>query len=282
MFIGTVPYFCVVGEASAIHQVYVEETLNNVVHPVVKQIGLDKAKLGHSLLVRNILNRLRAKGDLLTLQQQFETIFFHKKTRRPVLHIKPDRQFGYVTDYLDIRVSRHPSLRSLFTWESYKKYSHNSFYVFYDNDEVDLPSENIPRLIHEAPGPVYVSTRKRNLSLFEGAAAVIISEKDFKLSISSVSNLVVTLGIDGVSWNNTVIPVEEKKLVGDNYGCRETFFAVFTYAHALTKDMVFSLSLANQAAAEIAGTWGYPSLDEHIPLWQNISKDVNGYTKNGK
>lgn len=276
--LGRKPYFCVIGEACKINQIYTEDVpTNGTPHLIVKPVGLDSDRPGQAFLVRELLNVLDSMGPLVTLQNQFETLFFHKKTKRVLFHIKPDRQFGFVNDYLDIRIAKHPPLGSHFTWESYTRYFSTDpkpNYVFYDADEIDFPENNLARLISDAPGPIYASTRKRNLKLFEGVTALVVSEKDFKNSTSVASNLIVTLGEHGAMYEDKVYPVEEKAISGDNYGCREAFLATFTFAHTISKDIDYSITMANKVASYFAKFYGYPKFFDTVTFIKTISKEI--------
>lgn len=273
--LGKEPYMCVIGEACKINQFYVEESKERTVYPTVNLVGQDTPREARGYLVKEILKIFGTRGPLLTVQQQYETLFLHKKSRRVLMHLKPDRLFGYVNDYLDVRVARHVPLQKMFTWESFKRYIEpHPYYILFDDDEVDLPKENIPRIISEAPGPVFVSTRKRDLSLFEGATAVIISEKDLKNATSTVSNLIVTLGSDGASYNEKIYPVTEKYYTGDNLGCRETFMAIFSYTFVWTEDIEYSITLANRAASFVAKETGYPDLNKNLTFFIDLKKEI--------
>lgn len=274
-FKGIHPVFHIIGEASKINLSYVEPAVSSSVYPVVSQVGFEQ-RLGKGLLVSSTMSALGSACRLITRQNQFETIFLHKKTKYPVLHLKPEREYGYVMNYLDVKVSNLPRARECFTYESYKETNlDNPAYLFTDYDEIDLPEENIPKLIREAPGPVYVSTRKRNLALYEGAQAVIISENDFKHSKNLVSNLIVTLAEDGASFNDKIYPVEKQE-TGDNLGCRETFFAVFSFAHFYTEDYVYSITQANKAASQIAKHRSLPKLD--VGYFKALGKEILEYS----
>lgn len=275
MLRGVTPKFYVIGEAVRLNLAYVEPSFTTSVYPVVKHVGFEE-RSGLGLLVADTIAALGARSEVKTMQHQYETLFLHKKTMYPVLHLKPERNYGYVKDYLNIRIASTRTTKEHFTWETYRNLEiENPAFLLADYDELDLPEKNIPRLISEAPGPVYVSTRKRDLSLYEGAKAVIISEGDFKLSRSSVSNLVVTLSQDGASLNDEIFPVE-KQITGDHLGCRETFFAVFSYAHYFTDDYHYSIKMANRAASEIAKHRGIPAIDPQF--FKSLGKEILEYS----
>lgn len=272
---GLKPLFVIIGESTKINLAYVESALATSVYPVVRHVGLE-VRTGQGALVQDIINFLGVTTHLASMQRQFETIFVHKKTKYPVLHLKPERNYGYVTNFLDIRLASPHATGERFTTKHFDFVgARESIFLFTDYDELDFKEEDIPRLIRDAPGPVYVSTRKRNLSIYEGAAAVVISESDFKLSRSQVSNLIVTLGEDGASFNEKIFSTD-KQITGDNFGCREVFFAVLTYAHYFTKDFDYSIKIANRAAGEAAKQRGYPAIDGEI--FKNLGKEILEYS----
>lgn len=272
---GITPKFYIIGEACKINLAYVEAGLATSIFPIVRQVGFEQ-RPGQGYLVSEVIGALNTPSILITRQQQYETIFLHKKTKSPILHLKPEREYGYVLNYLDVRVSKLGHIGKAFTHESYIGYDlNNPVYLFADYDEIDFPEENIPKLIQNAPGPVYVSTRKKNLSLYEGAKAVIISENDFKHSKNSVSNLIVTLAEDGASFNDKIYPTE-KQTAGDNFGCRETFFAVFSFTHFYTDDFEYSIKQANRAAAQVAKHRSIPALDKEY--YRQLGKEILEYS----
>lgn len=273
--IGGQPTFVVVGEASKINLVYVEGELSSTTYPVVKNVGIE-GRTARGLRVNETIKHSGGGSILLTQQYLYETLFLSKKNKIPILHLKPDREFGYVMNYLDIRVAKYKSTYDRFTYESYARYDLvEPVYLFTDYNENEFRDEDIPRLILEAPGPVYVSTRRRNLSLFEGAAGVVISEFDFKNATSLVSNLIVTLGGSGASHDDKIYPTEEHT-GGDNLGCRETFFAMFSQAHYYTKDFKFSIEIANTAASDVAKHRSLPKIN--IELVRELRKKILNYT----
>lgn len=277
---GIPPTFNIVGESCITNFVYVEGAPARAVYPVVKQVGLEE-RPGKAALVSVIIGSLGVcSAPVITNKNIIETIFVSKKTDAPLMYLKPDRAYGYVANYLDIRVVNSTAGRKLFKSEEYSKfYTDNQAYLFYDCDEVDLPGENIPDLIKKAPCPVYVSTRKRDLSLFEGAAAIIVSEGDFNNAThTEVSNLIITLGADGASYNGNIFPTVKHK-TGDNFGCREVFFAVFSYTHFHTNDFDFSIQIANKAAAKFASFPLLTDIKGATSYLKEISNDIKKYGK---
>jgi hypothetical protein len=267
--------FFVIGEASRLNIAYVEPEYSNTVFPVVKHVGFEERAF-KGALVHEVIDSSGLNCFLITMQKQFETLFMDFKTRQPVVHLKPERSYGYVMNYLDIRIAKSPNRGDEFTWESYQRLDQkHGVFLFADYDEIDFPEKNIPRLIREAPGPVYVSTRKRNLSIFEGATAVIVSEKDFKSSYNEVSNLIVTLGGDGASFNGEIFKTE-KHTSGDNFGCRETFFAFFSIAHYFTRDYSYAINIANRAASNVAKVRSLPKSDSVFN--KSLYKEVQEYS----
>lgn len=274
---GLNTFFFIVGEASRLNIAYVEPEYSGTLYPVVKHVGFEERGF-KGALVQEVIECSGLNAFLITMQKQYETLFMDFKTRRPVVHLKPERNYGYVMNYLDIRIAKNNDRSSEFTWEDYKRIDQkNPVFLFADYDEIDFPEKNIPRLIREAPGPVYVSTRKRNLSIFEGATAVIVSENDYKRAYNEVSNLVVTLGGDGASYNGEIIKAE-KYTTGDNFGCRETFFAFFSIAHYFTKDYIYAINVANRAASNVAKVKSLPKTD--VNFVKGLRKEVLEYSVN--
>jgi len=250
-FNTTDPSFCIAGEACRLNLFLVDVVSNKSsrgLYPTLKIIGFNERE-AMGLRVVNTLSQLAKNVRLMTENHDIETLYVYKKTGNILFHLKPDREFGLVTNHNDIRISKTHRVLRTFDERYYGYFPEDKpVFLLYDNDEFDIPEKNIPKIIAYAPGPVYVCTRKQNLSVYEGATAVIVSEDDFKAATSTVSNLIVTLGSEGASYNDKIYPVE-KTFEGNNLGCREDFFALFSYAHYFTKDFDYSISIANRVAS---------------------------------
>jgi bifunctional ADP-heptose synthase (sugar kinase/adenylyltransferase) len=140
--------------------------------------------------------------------------------------------------------------------------NHYDCIVISDYNKGFLDYENIEKIIREFKGPVFIDTKKTNLSRFNGAF-VKINELENKQKTSSNSNLIVTLGSKGAMYNNKVFPTKTVTVV-DVCGCGDTFLAALTYQYLVTKHIDQAIMFANKAASLTVQREGNyaPKLDE--------------------
>jgi hypothetical protein len=236
---------------------------------------------GKTLLVADILSNTRSKYSIHTTAREVESYICSKKHGTPFIRYMSDPNGGSAVELLDTTVFERKNLqRNYFNSDLYNRYyKPNLVILICDYDETDLLEKNIPDIIKKAPGPVYVSTRKRDISLYNGATAIVVSENDFKLSKSSnVEPLIVTLGKDGASYNEKIYPTTPYER-GDNIGCREAFFTFFSYVHLITNDIEYAIRVANVAASKMAEfplLTGYKKLEK---FYTALASDVREYPK---
>lgn len=233
------------------------------------------------MLVADILSNTRSKYSVHTTAREIESYICSKKYGTPFIRYMSDPNGGSAVELLNVTVFERKNLQRIhFTSSLYSRYYRpNLVILICDYDETDLLEKNIPDIIKKAPGPVYVSTRKKDISLYSGATAVVISESDFKLSKSvNVDPLIVTLGRDGASYNEKIYPTTPYDQ-GDNIGCREAFFTFFSYTHHMTNDIEYAIRVANVAASKMAE---FPLLTKYKNLesfYTALASDVREYSK---
>lgn len=134
--------------------------------------------------------------------------------------------------------------------------------VIADYNKGAISSETVNSIRQCFDGPVYVDTKKKTLSMFEGFF-VKINEKERNECTSTASNMIVTLGSKGSIYNDVRIegiPVE----LADVCGAGDTYLASLTYFHLLTGNMFTAMEYANKASAitvQHFGTYA-PTLEE--------------------
>jgi len=118
------------------------------------------------------------------------------------------------------------------------------------------------QLLQEVKVPVFIDTKKHDLSQFQGAW-VKVNELEYSKLTSECSGLIVTLGSNGARvWDETFpgIPVE----VSDVCGAGDTFLAALTVQYLYTNDIKKAIMFANVAAGITVQHLGNyaPSYDE--------------------
>jgi D-beta-D-heptose 7-phosphate kinase/D-beta-D-heptose 1-phosphate adenosyltransferase len=110
--------------------------------------------------------------------------------------------------------------------------------------------------------PLFVDSKKKDLSCFEGAI-IKINEKEHKgvTKYPKKYDLITTLGEAGARWRELVIPAEKTE-VFDVCGAGDTFFASFIIEYLNTKNILTSIMFANRCAAVTVKKIGATSLTE--------------------
>ena len=97
--------------------------------------------------------------------------------------------------------------------------------------------------------PVFVDSKKSNLSCFENSIIKINKKEHEKsTSISDSSEVIVTLGPNGALYNNQAYDIEEVE-VYDVFGAGDVFLSALVYKFMLTKSLHDGIIFANRCAS---------------------------------
>ena len=125
--------------------------------------------------------------------------------------------------------------------------------VISDYNKGFLTYENIEQIITSTHKPIFIDTKKTDLSRFSADWVYIkINETEYKNRQSNPKNLIVTLGGDGAKLHRDQKEVHFlTKEVGvvDVCGCGDTFLSALTYSYLMTKNIESAIIFANQAAS---------------------------------
>jgi bifunctional ADP-heptose synthase (sugar kinase/adenylyltransferase) len=119
--------------------------------------------------------------------------------------------------------------------------------VVSDYNKGFLDYNHIEHIIRNFKGPIFIDTKKSDLSRFDGAF-VKINELENRLKTSSNSELIVTLGSQGAMYKNNIYPTISAEVV-DVCGCGDTFLAALTYQYLATQNIEDAIIFANKAAS---------------------------------
>tara|TARA_E500000305_G_scaffold105815_1_gene103660 strand:- start:1990 stop:2679 length:690 start_codon:yes stop_codon:yes gene_type:complete len=112
--------------------------------------------------------------------------------------------------------------------------------------------------------PVFVDTKKRDLSVFKNCIIKINEEEYGKLLNKGDSNdIIVTLGSRGVRWQQQEFPTKQVE-VFDVSGAGDTFLASLVYAYLNTLSYERALIFANKCASMVvqkSGTYAIKAED---------------------
>ena len=123
--------------------------------------------------------------------------------------------------------------------------------VISDYDKGYINDDDLWHLCHNFNRPVFVDTKKRRLFQKDNVYWKI-NKKEYDDLIQdhlpNLSNLIVTLGSAGASWNGMIFKPQVVK-VFDVCGAGDTFLAALVYEFLNTKNMQTAIEFANKAAA---------------------------------
>jgi len=109
---------------------------------------------------------------------------------------------------------------------------------------------------HEAGVPLFVDSKKKNLTCYENCFIKINEkERDELHSHSPSAEMIVTLGPRGVRWKDVVYPTEECE-VFDVSGAGDTFLAALVYRYLEVGDIPAALKFANECARIVVQKFG--------------------------
>lgn len=178
------------------------------------------------------------------------------------------------TRYIDSRSGQH-LLRvdfepTLVEWSGHTAFPIESYdaVVISDYNKGFLNYNHISDIIKRASGPVFIDTKKQDLSTFNGAY-VKINEAEYKARYSINDKLIVTLGGNGAmlkEFNSEKIFPTKKVDVVDVCGCGDTFLAALVKMYLETRDINRAIIFANTAACITVQHQGNyaPSLGEIV------------------
>lgn len=128
-----------------------------------------------------------------------------------------------------------------------KDYSQYDAMVVSDYAKGFLTYGSIENLRVSYQGPIFMDTKKPDLSRFEGCF-VKINELEYGRKTSECSDMIVTLGSQGTRYQDQIFPAPRVE-VFDVCGAGDTFLAALTYGYLTLQDLRSAIEFANKAAA---------------------------------
>ena len=113
-----------------------------------------------------------------------------------------------------------------------------------------LPQSVLSEIISHLPRPIFVDSKKRDLSMFEDCTLKINkSERDLATLMPDCCDLVITLGSQGAEWDNKIYSAEIIHDVFDVCGAGDTFLASLAVHYCQFKSMEQAVMFANKCAS---------------------------------
>ena len=200
-------------------------------------------KSGMSFNVRDNLLQLDCDVQLMTQTPSKKTRLIDKRTNQQMLRIDDD-VFSKDPLIFDDAITGYDAV------------------VVSDYNKGCISYNTIVSIQKHFDGPVYVDTKKTNLSSIEGCF-VKINRHERNHLISLCTELIVTMGKDGAIYKGDTYPVDLVE-VNDVCGAGDTFMAALVYFHLHTGNIKTAIHYANKAASvtvQHLGTYA-PSIEE--------------------
>lgn len=214
--------------------------------PVFKPDG-EETRPGMAANVQRNLEALGLTVEAHLGPPSIKTRLIDKRSRQHILRIDRD----VVADPIDVSAIDF-------------KYAQAVVVSDYNKGAVDY--ETVEQIKRKFDGPVFVDSKKHDLSRFNGCI-VKINEHEYRNRNSTCDNLIVTLGDQGAMWKrNSIEKFYEAETVeiADVCGAGDTFLAALVCKFLQTKDVPQAIKFAVRASAITVQHIGVyaPSIEE--------------------
>lgn len=197
--------------------------------PILKQTRTE-TKPGMAANVKSNLEKLDCVVDFITNQEEI------KKTRFV------DERSGY-----HLLRNDHESEVNPWNGKVYRPIDYYDAVVISDYCKGFLEYSHIIKLRKDFTGPIFVDTKKDDLSLLEGCI-LKINSIEYKNLKTKCSQLIVTQGKDGATYNNKLFSAPKVEIF-DVCGAGDTFLSALTYSFLISKNLETSIQFAVRAGA---------------------------------
>lgn len=203
-----------------------------------------QVKPGMAANVRENLNTLGCKVECFLGPESIKTRYIDLRSHQHLLRVDDDAKIA------------HP-LNS-----NYLRYNDIDAVVISDYNKGYITEDLILNVIDSYKGPVFLDTKKTDLSKFN--CFIKINELEFRNRTSEPKDVIVTQGRDGAIWNGRRFPTK-KVDVSDVCGAGDTFLASLVYFYLLFDNKLDrAIEFANKASSvtvQQLGTYA-PTLKE--------------------
>ena len=214
--------------------------------PVIKIV--DEYELpGMAANVQCNLNNLGLSIDFITNEQEItKTRYIDQRSGQHLLRVDTEPKLSAWSG------------RSVFPLDTYDAI------IISDYNKGFLTYESIENVINSTTCPVFIDTKKDNLSTFGRKDVYVkINELEFNNLISYSGNIIVTLGERGAMLDDKEFPTNPVEVM-DVCGCGDTFLSALSFRYLQTNSIEDAIMFANTAAGITAKHLGNyaPTLKE--------------------
>ena len=188
---------------------------------------------GMATNVATNINTLGQQTCLITNSSRIiKTRYIDKKTKQQILRVDENDKCQPISDS-DLLPLENDSYEAT---------------VISDYNKGFLTNEQLLELIDKLPKPIFVDTKKKDLSPFRGCI-IKINESESKLVYNKPedSELIVTLGSRGAKYRGEILPTLTCE-VTDVCGAGDTFLASLAVHYCQYKNMRDAIKFANKCA----------------------------------
>lgn len=169
--------------------------------------------------------------------------------------------------FIDIK-TKHHLLRSDYETnikpleiEEIKNLEKYSAIIISDYNKGLINNQNTKFILDNFKGPIFVDSKKEDLSIFENCFIKINNDEYKKVKkFPNNCELIVTLGSEGALYKNEKIPTK-KVQVFDVSGAGDTFISGLVIKYLLTKDIKSSILFANICSSIVVQKSGTSTVD---------------------
>jgi D-beta-D-heptose 7-phosphate kinase/D-beta-D-heptose 1-phosphate adenosyltransferase len=119
--------------------------------------------------------------------------------------------------------------------------------VVSDYNKGSVEYETIEQLRKNYRGPIFVDTKKTDLTRFEGCF-VKINQVEFEAAKTFPTELIVTLGKDGARYKEHTVSAPQVEAF-DVCGAGDTFLSALAYNYVLSQDILSAIEFAIRASS---------------------------------
>jgi D-beta-D-heptose 7-phosphate kinase/D-beta-D-heptose 1-phosphate adenosyltransferase len=120
--------------------------------------------------------------------------------------------------------------------------------VISDYDKGTVSYDLVKTLRQSYHGPIFIDTKKRDLTQFKGCIVKINAYEFSLLESNSADDIIVTQGDKGAEWKGTLYPANRVE-VADVCGAGDTFLSALTFQYLTTKNMIEAIKFAINASS---------------------------------
>lgn len=195
----------------------------------------------------NVVNNLKSLNVNAALETSYSEII-----KERLIDLKSKQHIVRIDYEQEIEPVKFESIRNINSYDSI---------IISDYNKGAINDTLIKEVTKHFKGPIFVDTKKQDLSLFENCI-IKINEPEYKRVKKFPKNyeLIVTMGDKGASYKDIIYP-SEKVQVFDVSGAGDSFLSGLCVQYLIKKDLILSIKFANICASNVIKKTGTATVD---------------------